>query len=56
MRYIQRILTLALALSLVTAPAFAYDSASTYEISHVYSNISVSIMKFFFKEDGGFRS
>jgi polyisoprenoid-binding protein YceI len=55
MRYIQRILPLALALSLVTAPAIAYDGASTYEISHVYSNVSFSIMKFFFKEDGGFR-
>jgi polyisoprenoid-binding protein YceI len=56
MRYIQRILALALALSLVTAPTFAYDGAATYEISHVYSNVSFSIMKFFFKEDGGFRS
>jgi polyisoprenoid-binding protein YceI len=56
MRYIQRILPLALALSLVTAPAFASDGASTYEISYVYSNVSFSIMKFFFKEDGGFRS
>jgi polyisoprenoid-binding protein YceI len=56
MRYVQRILSLALALSLATAPAFANDGASTYEISHVYSNISFSIMKFFFKEEGGFRS
>jgi polyisoprenoid-binding protein YceI len=56
MRYIQRTLPLALALFLVTAPAFAYDGAATYEISHVYSNVSFSIMKFFFKEDGGFRS
>jgi polyisoprenoid-binding protein YceI len=56
MRYVQRILPLALVLSLVMAPAFAYDGASTYEISHVYSNVSFSIMKFFFKEDGGFRS
>jgi polyisoprenoid-binding protein YceI len=55
-RYVKRILPLALALSLVMAPAFAYDGASTYEISHVYSNVSFSIMKFFFKEDGGFRS
>jgi polyisoprenoid-binding protein YceI len=56
MRYIRRILPLALALSLLTAPAFAYDGASTYQISHVYSNVSFSIMKFFFKEDGGFRT
>jgi polyisoprenoid-binding protein YceI len=56
MRSIQRILPLAVALSWVTAPAFAYDGAATYEISHVYSNVSFSIMKFFFKEDGGFRS
>jgi polyisoprenoid-binding protein YceI len=56
MRYIQRILPLAVALSLVAVPVFAYDGASTYEISHVYSNVSFSIMKFFFKEDGGFRS
>lgn len=56
MGYIQRILPLALALSLVTAPTFASDGAATYEISHVYSNVSFSIVKFFFKEDGGFRS
>jgi hypothetical protein len=49
MRYVQIILPLALAISLATAPAFAYDSASTYEISHVYSNVSFRIMKFFFK-------
>jgi polyisoprenoid-binding protein YceI len=56
MRYIQRILPLALTLSLLTTPAFAYGGASTYQISHVYSNVSFSIMKFFFKEDGGFRT
>lgn len=54
MRYIQRILPMALALALVTAQAFAYDGAATYEISHVYSNVGFNIMKFFFKEDGGF--
>jgi polyisoprenoid-binding protein YceI len=56
MRYIQRIPLLALALSLVAVQAFAYDGSATYEISHVYSNVSFSIMKFFFEEDGGFRS
>ena len=56
MRYIQQIRALALALSLLSAPAFAYDGASTYQISHVYSNVSFSITKFFFKEDGGFRT
>jgi polyisoprenoid-binding protein YceI len=56
MRYIQRILPLALALSLVATPVFAYDGVASFEISHVYSSVSFSIMKFFFKEDGGFRS
>jgi polyisoprenoid-binding protein YceI len=56
MHYVQRILSLALVLPLASAPAFAYDGASTYQITHVYSNVSFSIMKFFFKEEGGFRS
>ena len=56
MRYTQLTLPLTLALSLLTVPAYAYDGASTYQISHVYSNVSFSIMKFFFKEDGGFRT
>jgi polyisoprenoid-binding protein YceI len=56
MCFIKRILSLALTFSLAAAPALAYDGASTYEISHLYSNVSFSIMKFFFKEEGGFRS
>lgn len=36
-------------------PASASDERATYEITHVYSNVSFSITKFFFKEDGGFR-
>jgi polyisoprenoid-binding protein YceI len=39
----------------LTAPAWAAEKAATYEITHVYSNVSFSIAKFFFKEDGGFR-
>ncbi len=56
MHFRQRILSFTLAFSLATAVSFAYDSAATYEISDVYSNVSFSIMKFFFKEEGGFRS
>jgi polyisoprenoid-binding protein YceI len=54
MYFAKRVLPLAIALALVL-PSYAEDRASTYEISHVYSNVSFSIMKIFFKEEGGFR-
>ncbi len=35
-------------------PALTTPAAATYRISPVYSNVSFSIMKFFFTEEGGF--
>ena len=37
------------------APVYASDRDATYDITHVYSNVSFNITKFFFKEEGGFR-
>lgn len=54
MSFMNRVLFCVLMLML-TAPSPAYGKAATYEITHLYSNVSFSIMKFFFKEDGGFR-
>ncbi len=54
MYFAKRVLPLAIALALVL-PSCAEDRAPTYEISHVYSNVTFSIMKIFFKEEGGFR-
>jgi polyisoprenoid-binding protein YceI len=49
----KRILLCVLVLAQI-APVCASEKAATYEITHVYSNVSFSITKFFFKEDGGF--
>ena len=54
MHFAKRILPWVVALALVV-PVRADDHASTYEISHVYSNVSFSITKIVFKEEGGFR-
>jgi polyisoprenoid-binding protein YceI len=39
----------------VVAPGCAADPAYTYQITHEFSNVSFSITKIFFKEEGGFR-
>lgn len=36
--------------------ARAADSAATFDVTPLYSNVSFSITKIFFKEDGGFRN
>src|ERR1700691_6589496 len=54
MSYALRILTCILTLMLVT-PAQEPAKTATYVISHVYSNVSFNITKFFFKEEGGCR-
>jgi polyisoprenoid-binding protein YceI len=56
MSFIKRCLTFALTFTLSATPAFARDSAPTYAISPVFSNVDFSIMKFFFEETGGFRN
>lgn len=37
------------------SPVNASDREATYDITHVYSNVSFNITKFFFNEEGGFR-
>ena len=53
MHIARRSACLLLALSLL-APVCAAQS-TTYDISHVYSNVGFRITKIFFKEEGGFR-
>lgn len=50
----RQILVGVLALALI-ALVHASDKAATYKITQVYSNVSFSIAKFFFTEDGGFK-
>ena len=54
MSFPKRILFCILMCALV-APAQASDNPATYDITHVYSNVSFNITKFSFKEEGGFR-
>lgn len=54
MPYALRIVTCFLSVAL-TAPAQESAKAAIYDITHVYSNVSFNITKFFFKEEGGFR-
>jgi polyisoprenoid-binding protein YceI len=54
MSYALRILACILSLAL-TAPIQESAKAATYDITHVYSNVSFNIRKFFFNEEGGFR-
>jgi polyisoprenoid-binding protein YceI len=42
-------------LLLAVASPMCLARSTTYEVSHLFSNVSFSIMKFFFKEEGGFR-
>jgi polyisoprenoid-binding protein YceI len=51
----QRQLLAVMVLLPLVAFAWASDPAATFEISPVYSNVSFTITKIFFKEDGGFR-
>lgn len=53
MHFAKRLL-FCLLLTALLAPACSAQ-ATTYEVSHVYSNVGFSITKIFFKEEGGFR-
>jgi polyisoprenoid-binding protein YceI len=54
MRTCKRLLPLLLSLAFVFQ-GYASDRSAKYEITPMYSNVGFSIMKFFIKEEGGFR-